>query len=305
MVMARGSYRYSLVHGWAKLPKGVSLGYTHGVATDSQHNVFVFNQSEHAVIQFSPEGHFLRSWGKQFAAGAHGMTLTREGNEEFLWLTDYALHRVAKYTTYGEEVLRLPTPPLQEVYPSDDLYLPTGVAVSPQGDVYVCDGYGQHYVHRYTSQGEWVQSWGGQGAEPGRMNCPHGVWVDTRRNEARLLVADRANVRIQIYDLDGNLLDTVTENLRYPCGFAQDGEALIIPDLHGRVTILDGDNRLITHLGDNPGVWERPDYPNIAHSDRQPGVFISPHAACVDTRGDLYVVEWVSDGRISKFRRVE
>jgi len=302
--LGEGSHTYELIDEWAKTPPGVQLGYTHGVVTDAEDNVYVFNQSKDAVAVFGPDGGFLRSWGEEFAEGAHGMLLNYEDGTPYLYLVDYAIPAVVKATLDGRELLRIGIPDIPDVYDSPEKYKPTGVAVAPNGDFYVCDGYGQSWIHQYDGEGRHVRSWGGMGSEPGKMQCAHGVWVDTRGEEPVLLVADRANVRIQIFSLDGEHIGFVTDDLRYPCNFFETGGDLVIPDLYGRVTIFDRDNRLIAHLGDNPGVEKHPAYPNLPHNEREPGRFISPHAACVDSRGDLYVVEWVSDGRITKLRRV-
>jgi len=303
MVLGSGSHRYEIVEGWGKLPKGVAYGYTHGVVVDSQDRVYIHNQSKDAVIIFDREGNFIKSWGEAFAQGAHGMFLNREGDKEYLYLADYVRHVIVKTTLDGVEIWSIGPPELPEVYDTVDKYRPTDVAVAPNGDFYVCDGYGQSWIHHYDSNARRIRSWGGLGAERGQLNCPHGIWVDTRTSSAQLLVADRGNFRIQIFTLDGKHIGFITEELRYPCCFYQFGDELYIPDLYARVTILDKNNKLITHLGDYLDVWKRPDWPNIPHEDRHLGKFVSPHAVCVDSHGDLYVVEWIADGRVTKLRR--
>jgi hypothetical protein len=124
-----------------------------------------------------------------------------------------------------------------------------------------------------------------------------------RGPEPLLLVADRANVRIQIFDLNHGYKGSVEHDLRYPCGFAFAGETLIIPDLHACVTLYDGQNALAAVLGDTPAGWTRPGWPNIPKADRHPGHFSSPHAAWADSHGDIYVVEWIEDGRLTKLKR--
>jgi hypothetical protein len=109
---------------------------------------------------------------------------------------------------------------------------------------------------------------------------------------------------LQFFTLDGKYLATVTDDLRHPCHFDQRAGELLVPDLHGRVTILDRQNRLIVHLGDNPNVQKQTGYPNLPHDQRIPGLFISPHSACWDHKGNIYVVEWINDGRVSKLRKV-
>ncbi|MDR3710172.1 MAG: hypothetical protein P4L33_17900 [Capsulimonadaceae bacterium] len=303
-LIGSGSHTYEWVDGWAKTPSGVALGYTHGIVIDSLGRVIVHNQSKDAVAFFDREGDFLSSWGEEFAAGAHGLYLSVEDGIEYLYLSDNARHAVFKATLDGTILWERGAPDLPDVYASPDQYTPTDVAVSPDGRVFVGDGYGKPYVHIYTTSGDYIKSFGGPGSERGQLNSPHGVWVDTRRGAPRLLVADRGNHRIQIFDLDGNSLELVTDEQNMPCCFFQHGDEIVIPDLFGRVTILDGDNKLVAHLGSNEGVWTWPGYPNISREKRVPGKFISPHAVTVDSNGDIYVAEWISDGRVTKLAKV-
>jgi DNA-binding beta-propeller fold protein YncE len=303
MRLGSGSHTYEIVEGWGTLPKGVHLGTTCGVIVDSQDRVYVLNQSKDAIIVFDRDGNFIRSWGEEFAEGGHGLGLIRESGGEYLLVVDSERHIAAKMSLDGDMIWTLGVPNLPDVYKSPDLYKPTGVAVTPSGDFYVCDGQGQSWVHHYNAGGELIRSWGGYGSEPGKLKSPTGVWVDTRRPLPVLLVADRGNFRIQVFTLTGKHVGFVTEGVRCPSSFHQSGDELYIADLHSRVTILDKQNKLITHLGENPRVWEKPGWPDLPREERAPDKFISPHGVCVDSHRDLYVVEWISDGRLTKLRR--
>lgn len=315
VILGKGEHTYELVPGWGKLPNGKQYGYTHGVVVASGQRIIVHNQSPDSVVIFDNAGKFIKSWGPQFQKGAHGLQLRREHGVEYLYLADYERHIVAKTTVDGEELWTLTYPKEPGVYEKavererkgnpEDYYKPTNVAFAPNGDFYVADGYGESWVHQYNMKAEYIRSWGGVGKEPGKMDCPHGIWCDTREaNNPRLVVADRSNARLQYFTLDGKHLGFVYDELRAPCHFDQVGKELFIPDLHGRVTIFDRNNKLITHLGDNPGIWDRKDWPNIPDTEWVPGRFISPHAACVDAKGDIYVVEWIAEGRVTKLRKV-
>jgi len=304
MRQGSGSHSFDVEENWAKLPAGVTLGYTHGVVIDPKDNVYIHNQSKDSVIALDREGKFLKSWGPEFAGGAHGMYLSKEDGVEYLYLADPNRHIVVKTTLDGKTIYTLEVPPLPNVYKTADLYKPTDTAVAPNGDVYVCDGYGQSWIHVYDKKGTWIRSWGGAGSEPGKMKCPHGIWIDTRKSTPRVYVADRGNNRLQIFSLVGEHLGFVTYDLRLPCCFYQYGTEQYIPDLHSRVTILDEHDRLITHIGDVPGAWTKAGWPNVAKEELKPGLFSSPHACALDSKGDLYVVEWIAVGRITKLRRV-
>lgn len=311
MKVGSGSHTYEWQDDWAKLPSHVKLGRTHGVVVDHQDNVFVFNTSKDAVVKLDRQGKFLGSWGEAFAEGAHGMYLSNESGTEYLYLTDISRHCVKKTTLDGKEIHTLPAPPLPQVYEVPGHYAPTDTAVAPNGDVYVCDGYGMHWIHQYNRNGQYIRSWGGKGSEPGQMSCPHGIWIDTRGAEPLVYVADRANVRIQKFTLDGKHVGFVQGMFRHPCCFYEHNGEMVMPDLYGRVTILDKNDRLITHLGDSepfdrPGLPKEniPGWPNFPRESQKAGQFISPHAACVDSHGDIYVGEWVIGGRLTKLVRV-
>jgi DNA-binding beta-propeller fold protein YncE len=270
--------------------------------TDEQDRVYVHNMSKDAVVVFDRDGNFLQSWGEQFAEGAHGMLLNKEGSQEYLYFADIARGLVVKTTLNGEVLLTLGVPDLPRVYSNEKKYMPTDVAVAPGGDIYVADGYGQSWVHQYKADGTYIRSWGGKGEEPGQLSCPHGISVDTRGPEPLVYVADRANVRIQIFTLDGELVRMVNNDLLHPCSFFQYQDELYIPDLHSRITILDKEDKLITHLGETRN-FQVKGWPNLAKEDLEPGKFSSPHGICVDAHGDIYLVEWIEYGRITKLVR--
>jgi len=219
MRVGGGAHTYTWIEGWARLPGGVRFGYTHGVVVDGRDNVYVHNRSRDAVAVFDRDGRFLGSWGEEFAAGAHGLHLSREGGREFLYLADPVRHLVAKATLDGDVLWRLGPPERAGLYEKEEQYKPTDVAVAPDGSLYVSDGYGRGFVHHYGPDGGWIRSWGGRGAEAGRLDCPHGIWVDARPAQPLLLVADRGNRRLQTFTLQGEHLGFVTGGMRQPCGF--------------------------------------------------------------------------------------
>ena len=173
-----------------------------------------------------------------------------------------------------------------------------------QGDFYVADGYGSHYVHRYNAKGEYQSTFGGQGKDAGQLKTPHGIHCDTRDPaNPTIVVADRSNVRLQWFTLDGKFIKMVTDELRHPCHFDQQGTDLLVPDLMGRVTIFDKDNKLVTHLGDNPNTKQRRNN-KTPKEELVAGNFCTPHGAIWDRAGNSYVAEWLPYGRVTKLRKV-
>jgi hypothetical protein len=304
ILLGDGKHRYEWIRNWAKLPDGVRFGNTHGtVVIDSHGRILMNTDSENAVMIFDPDGRYIKGWGKDWKGGSHGMMIRKDGNTEFVYITHHSRHQFAKFTLDGEEVWVKDYPAQSGAYKESTEFRPTSIAFAPNGHFYVADGYGKHWVHHYDAKAEYVGSWGGEGTEPGKFKTPHGIWVDTRGSTPAVLVADRANHRLQWFTLDGKYLKMMDQNLRLPSGFDQRGDDIAIADLAGRVTILGKDNSVVTHLGDNPDPEKRAKNP-IPPEQWVDGLFISPHGVRWDKDGNLYVEEWLSTGRITKLKRV-
>ena len=324
-VMGGGAYRFEATHDWGVLPPQIKWGNTHGVVEDSQghiyvhHTVHATSDSADTVVVFDASGRFVRSWGKEFRGVAHGLWLRKEGRDEFLYLTVNAANPkmspqpqmqavVVKTTLKGEIVWTIEGPPDFEGYrPGADgapkRYNPTNVAIAPNGDIYVADGYGSYFVNQYTSTAEYVRSFGGRGAEAGQLAEPHGIWVDARGTSPILVVADRRNNRLQRFTMDGKHVDFIS-GFRLPGHFDERQGLVVVPDLHGRVTLMDRSNALVAQLGDsNSPEWNNP-LRREARDKFIPGQFICPHGACFDHNGNIFVVEWVEVGRVTRLRRV-
>lgn len=314
-VLGEGSHKYEVTHDWGELPADIKYGNTHGVCEDSQRHIYVHHtvnaasESSDTMVVFDEKGKFIKSWGKQFKGGAHGLHIRKEGSQEFLYLCDTKRALVVKTTLNGEEVFTLGYPKESDKYKLDadgkpaTKYSPTNLAIAPNGDIYVGDGYGSSYINQYNQKGEFIRTFGGPGKDAGQLSCPHGIIVDPRGSEPTLLVADRANTRLQRFTLDGKHIDFIS-GVNLPCHFSvfKNGD-VVIPDLGARVTLLDRGNKVITHLGEDPSnTWKE-----LRKKPREnfvPGKFVCPHGACFDHAGNIFVVEWVEVGRVSKLRKV-
>jgi DNA-binding beta-propeller fold protein YncE len=296
LVIGDGTHRYEVIDLWGKLPAGLQFGTTHGVVEDGQGRIYIHNTGEKSVIVFDADGNYLSSWGEAYSAGAHGMLYNREDNGEYLYLAATGQNFMAKVTLDGREVLRIGTPPRPDIYDAEKKFVPTEAAVASDGTIFITDGYGQHWVHRYNAKGEYLDSFGGLGSEVGQLHQPHGIMIDTRNGEELVLVADRANHRMQYFTLAGKPVRMLDHDLRMPCTGIQWGDELYIPDLFSRISIFDRNDQLIEHLGDRPNCWETEGWPNLPREQWVAGKFSSPHDMHVDGRGNIYVAEWLSNG---------
>ena len=306
-IVGAGAHQYEVIHDWAQLPTGCILGNTHGVVEDAIGRIVVKqtvgkgSMCDDAVLAFDAEGKFIESWGRDFKGGAHGLHRAFEGDEEFFYLCDTNRRLVIKTRPNGEELWRVDAAACGDIYTDRTRFCPTNVATAPDGTVFVADGYGSSYIHTFDPNGTYRGTFGGAGSGPGQLSCPHGLIVDTRGDTPRLIVADRGNRRLQIFDLDGRHLGFVNDELRAPCHFAERNGVLLVPDLESRVTLFDRDNKLIAHLGDGghyKGIREQ------AREAFKTGQFVAPHGACFDSAGNIFVVEWVEVGRITKLRKL-
>jgi hypothetical protein len=314
-VLGEGDHKYEVTHDWGELPADISYGNTHGVCEDSHghiyihHTVFATSEKSDSMVVFDHKGKFVKSWGKEFKGGAHGLLIRKEGKQEFLYLCDTKRGLMVKTTLDGEEVFTLGYPKEAEPYakPGPDgtpiKYSPTNLAIAPNGDIYIGDGYGSSYINQYDSSGKYIRTFGGKGKEAGQLDCPHGIILDARGTEPNLTVADRSNKRLQRFTLDGKHIDFV-EDFPAPCHFNiyKNGD-VVLPDLFARVTLLDRNNKVIEQLGDD----SQSRYMETRKMTRDhftPGKFVCPHGACFDHAGNIFVVEWVEVGRVTKLTKV-
>ena len=237
---AAAQFTYEVIHDWGELPAGLKYGNTHGVCEDRHGNIYVHHtvnatsERHDTMVVFDRSGKFVRSWGSEFEGGAHGLHIRREGSDEFLYLCDTKRALVTKVTPRGETVWQLGYPKESAKYPVNAdgtpgiKYSPTNVAIAPNGDVYVADGYGSSYINQYDSAGKYLRTFGGKGSGAGQLDCPHGLTVDTRGATPILLVADRSNKRLQTFSLAGEHLGFV-EGFPAPCHFGERKGVMVVP----------------------------------------------------------------------------
>ena len=302
--MAINKIEYEVIEGWEQLPQGWSFVEVAGVATDSQERVYAFNRGDHPMIIFDGDGTFIESWGEGVFTNPHGIYI---GPDDRVYCADNFDHTVRIFEPDGTLIRTLGTPN----QPSDTGFVQgekpvqrgagpfnmvTNVALSVAGDLYVSDGYGNARVHKFSSDGDYLHSWGEPGDGPGEFNLPHAIAVD---RHDRVYVADRENSRVQIFDTDRNYLSVFTDCIRPDDLFIDRDENLFVAELgeiagkgpnvevlphtpHARVSIMTLEGIVHTRFGEKDPVV--------------PGNFFAPHGIWADSKGDLYVAEVIYNG---------
>jgi peptidylamidoglycolate lyase len=310
-----GYHTYEAVTDWGKLPAGLSYGWGCGIVVDSKDRVYVTTRSLNAPVAiFDRHGQLLEIWSnewaqkigytpKQITNTAHGLYLSKEDRHEYLYWTENSTGK--KPPVYGARVYKTDLSgkvlyTIGQVKEENstsqkfDFTNPTDVAVAPNGDIYVVDGYGSQRVTRFDKNFTPLKTIGGPGKEHGQFSTCHGIWISTLRSEPEVYIADRQNSRIEVFSLELQYKRTILEQeIRNPCCFFQHKDKLYIPDLASRVTIIDANDKVLAQLGDGK---------DLPDNKTNPALFAAPHALNVDSRGDLYVIEWLDFARPRKFK---
>ena len=302
VTVGSGKFRYEVAERWERLPAGWSFVEAVGVASDSRDRVYVFNRGEHPIIVFDRDGRFLASWGEGTFRRPHGIYI---GPDDALYLSDDHDHTVRKFTTEGKLLLVLGTsgrPSDTGVVNNDyrtirragpPFNLPTNLALSREGEMYVTDGYGNARVHKFSADGRLLLSWGEPGTGRGQFQLPHGIAVD---REGLVYVADRENSRVQIFDSRGEFVSEWTDVAR-PCDIFIDGhDNVYVAELGFRAGLFPG----ATAPGPEPvggrvSVFGRDGKPLVRWGGGvnpcAAGDFFAPHDIWADSHGDVYVGE--------------
>lgn len=300
------------VVGWEQLPTGYQHKDCSDVAVDSRDRVYLLTRGDSQILVYEPDGTFVRRLGDGVLGDdPHGITI---GPDDRLYCADRGAHVVRVLSPEGEQLQVIGTegvpsdsgfdPGIKDprdrenaMRPAGPFNRPTKVAVAPNGDLYVTDGYGNTRVHQFDASGVLIRSWGQPGGGPGDFRLPHCVLV---LPDGRLLVADRENSRIQVFTQAGEVLE-VWDDVQRPEGFVTDGKHIFVgcaPDgppnpsagftertgvdnqaVQAKLAILDMAGRTLERYdGGDP-------------DDTSPGCFISISGIAMDSEGDLYICQ--------------
>jgi DNA-binding beta-propeller fold protein YncE len=303
--MGSGDMTFDTVPGWGLRADGNSpLGSTHGgVVVDKEGNIYT--SARDGVFVFSPEGAVIHTYlGKEYS-NLHDMEIREEGGEEFVYGARNKDAEGIKFRVRGGDiVLNLPFP--QESGLGLKKFSPTAITVATNGDIYLADGYASNHVFVFDKTGKYIRHFGKKGNGLKEFNTAHGMTLDTRYQPHRLLICDRNHEpkgRLLHYDLDGNFIEVVVTGLGMPTSAAIQGDFVSVPDLHGRLVILDKTNTIISVLGNNPDRKQGRNF-NVPQDQWIEGVFSGTHGSYWDQDGNLYVQDWNVSGRLMKLVRV-
>ena len=282
-------------------PGDQPIGPAHGgAAVDRAGNVYVSTDTQRGILVFGPDGKFLRNFGP---STVHGLWYQREGDGDYLYCARPSAHEVLKLKTDGTTVWQMGYPEESKIYAKADEFNPTNIVALPDGTLFVADGYGKNWIHKYDRDRKYIKSFGGPGgvpAEDGKFNRCHGLAVDRRGPKPLLLVCNRESGRVEQWDTDGNLVKVLQRGLRMPAVVNQRGDYVAIGELQGRVTILGKDNSIVATLGDNPNEKQRANF-GLEPAQWTEGIVNSPHGITFDRAGNVIVSEWSRFGRLHKW----
>lgn len=269
---------YRVVPDIFRLPEGMNFGPCSAVAVRANGNILVFNRSEHALMEFNPEGMYLKTMCRGIFDNPHGLRLDTRGN---IWATDTMAHIVVKMDAAGRILMVLGVKGrATDWHQAGHLRCfnePNDVAFGPKGEVYVTQGHGkgESRVIKFDADGTFLTTWGGEGKAAGQFNQPHAVIVDDR---GLVYIADRSNQRLQVFDADGNFLREKAHP-GTPCGLALCGDRKHIMMAHGhagRIMKLDMELNLLAATGGQ---------------GKGPNRYGEAHYLALDAQDNIYVAD--------------
>jgi DNA-binding beta-propeller fold protein YncE len=277
---AKEAYMYEPVAVWDAESTRTELDKILGIGIDSKGRVYATaGKGDKGVLVFDADGKVVDSWGQGFIS-KHGLRVI----DDKVWVTDRERHIVMQFTLDGKLLMTLGTESMSGLG-HNEFNMPSDIAIGPNDDIYVSDGYANSRVMRFSADGKFKHSWGTKGKGPGQFNLVHNIAIDKK---GRVYIADRENERVQIFDADGNFLDQ-WKHIGKPFGLYVDDKT--------KVYITDGQSNKVYVLDEKGKVIS-----TFSKTGEAPGEFQMAHSITLDSKGNIYVAE--GDGmRIQIFSR--
>lgn len=297
-----GEWTYDAVPGWGVLPSGEKIGPTHGgVVIGPDGKVYVSTDTSKSVLVWEEDGTFVKAFAPELI-GFHAMAIREEEGKTVIYGAQLKNKppRICKIDTDSKLLMEIPNK-LTEKVPGGWGGL-TAVTVAPDGSIFAGMGYGSQHIHKFDPTGKLIKSFGERGKEDGQFRTCHGMAIDERFGEPRLLVADRENRRLCHLDLNGEWIGVHATHLRRPCTISILGDHVAVAELEARVTILDKNGTPVSFLGDNANRKQWANF-KVPPADQSLGIFTAPHGLSFAPNGDLYVQDWNATGRVTKLKK--
>jgi hypothetical protein len=295
--------KYSIApNAFEAKPGEKQLGPCHGgLVIDKAGQVYVTTDSPRGIVVYSAAGKFLRAVGPSHI---HALEVREENGVEYLYCARPTAHEVVKLKLDGTQEWAIRYPAEAGIFKEEKGFNPCAVTVAPDGAIFIADGYGSNFILKLDKDRKFVKAFGGPGPEEGKFNTCHGIGLDTRQAKPLLFVCNRNNNRVEHWDLDGNLVKVIQKDLRMPAAVHIRGDYALVPELQGRVTVLNKDGSIVAQLGDNPDEKQRANF-GLPEAEWKDGICNSPHGGSIDKDGNLLITEWSAFGHLHKFARMK
>ena len=307
LIMPISAHEYKHHDKWLTPPSDLKhIGNSHGeVALDKSGRIYIsVYEGKHSGVQvYNSEGKYLHNV-KNAPTDLHGFLIREEQGKEYIYGAQLYSESVVKMTIDGEIVLKIEKNKIPTKYHKKkgkrNLTL-SSVAVGPEGDIYVVDGYGLDYIHRFDKTGKYLSTFGGRNDKYKLSNC-HKIYIDKRYNPARLLCTNRNKGTLVHMSLDGEMIGVHASNLRKPSAVDFYKGQLAVAEINGRLSILDENGKLIKTLSFNDAKYNGN---KTKPESWKSGIVTSPHGIAFDKNGNLILTEYSLYGRVLRFDRSE
>lgn len=329
MIIGQGDFQYEVDSQWGKLDSAnIPVENCHDLAIDSKGRIIMLtDNTKNNFVIYDKNGKLIEAFGTEYP-GAHSLEIVNENGEEFIYVVDHGwvTNRlwdgkstdawdspynkvvaqqgfVAKLTIEGRLVYTIGHPLTIGIYTPDMPFRPSDITISPNGDIYITDGYGSDFVIQYDCHGRYIRHWGGQKNDDDNYNLfnTHGIGLDTRNpNDPHLIVSSRSKQCLKLFELDGRYRETIQTPGAYIHGPVFDGNHFLTPvcwshindsnaDDSGFISIFNQDNKVVSNLGGEAPVYKDGELQTMTSSW---DVFNHVHGLCIDDERNVYVGQW-------------